>query len=414
VRYRNETLHNCFHTLRFSNGLRRCATGDCQQITVSYGADLGFRKALGNPLMLHCTQTRAGHVLGFLQTLQGGGVERALLRMAGGWQAAGRRVTLVAGLAQGPLAAEIPEGVELLELGDGGYGALARALPGVVRAAAPDLIFCAGNHYTGIAARTRLALGRGCPPIVAKVSNALVRADMGAVAAWGYRRWLHLHPMFLDHVVAMTPGMAAEAVREMGIDPERVSVIANPPARAIAGAVSVLLPEGRYLLGIGRLEPQKRWERAIAALPRLADSSVKLVILGEGSMRGALEAQVAALELQHRVSMPGHAGDPLPAAAGAAVLVLTSDFEGVPGVLREALSVGTPVVATESSVAVREIVHAPELGDVVARDDADGLVAALERWLAPDAVRPAPVLATGDPIADYLALFDRVVARRHR
>jgi len=110
--------------------------------------------------------------------------------------------------------------------------------------------------------------------------------------------------------------------------------------------------------------------------------------------------------------MPGHAGDPLPALKGAAVAVLTSDYEGVPGVLREALSVGTPVVSTESSVAVREIVHAPELGTVVARDDAEGLVAALDRWLAPDAVRPEPVTMGGDPIAEYLALFDRVVVER--
>ena len=141
---------------------------------------------------------------------------------------------------------------------------------------------------------------------------------------------------------------------------------------------------------------------------------MKLLLLGEGAARAALDAQIAALGLGDRVIMPGHAGDPLPALRGAAVAVLTSDYEGVPGVLREALSVGTPVVSTESSVAVREIVHAPELGTVIAREDGDALVAALDHWLAPDAVRPAPVTATGDPIADYLALFDRMVDGRRR
>jgi glycosyltransferase involved in cell wall biosynthesis len=111
----------------------------------------------------------------------------------------------------------------------------------------------------------------------------------------------------------MTPAMAAEAVAEMGMPAARVSVIANPPVLAIAGAAPVAMPEGRYLIGVGRLEPQKRWDRLIAALPRLADRDVKLLILGEGGARAALEAQVAALGLGGRVSMPGHAGDPLPA-----------------------------------------------------------------------------------------------------
>jgi glycosyltransferase involved in cell wall biosynthesis len=180
----------------------------------------------------------------------------------------------------------------------------------------------------------------------------------------------------------------------------------------IPGAVAMPVPAGRYVLGVGRLEPQKRWERLIAALPRLADARVRLTILGEGGLRGALEAQIAALGLQDRVFLPGHAADPLPLVQAAAVLALTSDFEGVPGVLREALALGTPVVATDSSVSVREIVHSPALGTVVARDDAEGLAAALNQWLAPGAVRPEPAAQEGDSVAAYLALFDRVVAER--
>jgi glycosyltransferase involved in cell wall biosynthesis len=340
----------------------------------------------------------------------GGGVERALLRMVEGWLRDGRRVTLVLGCDEGPLAAEIPEGVDLIRLGDARYSALF-ALAGHVRRVAPDLIFCPGNHYSGVAALTRLRLGRAAPPIVAKVSNALVRPEQSGVEAWAYRRWLRLHPYFLDQVVAMTPAMAAEAMAEMGIPAARVSVIANPPALPRPDAAPVPLPDGRYIVGVGRLEPQKRWDRLIAALARIHDQEIGLLILGEGSMRAALEAQVAALGLGARVSMPGHAGDPLPALERATIAVLTSDYEGVPGVLREALSVGTPVVSTESSVAVREIVTGPELGSVIAREDPDALVSALDYWLAPGRARPAPVAADGDPIAAYLALFDRLVSR---
>jgi glycosyltransferase involved in cell wall biosynthesis len=352
------------------------------------------------------------HILSYAQGLRGG-VERALLRMIEGWLLSGRRVTLVLGSAAGMLAGEVPPGTELIELGDPRQRALL-GLAGHVRRVAPDVLYCPGNHYSGIAAATRARLRADCPPLVAKVSNALVRPEFGREAAWAYRRWLRLHPRFVDHVVAMTPAMAAEAVAEMRMPPERVSVIANPPVLGRADPVRVPLPEERYIVGVGRLEPQKRWDRLIAALPGLADRTVKLVILGEGSLRGALEAQVAAMGLGARVSMPGHSRDPLPAVAGAAAAVLTSDYEGVPGVLREALSVGTPVVSTESSVAVREIVTSPEMGTVVPRENAKALVAALDHWLAPGRARPDPVTGGGDSVAEYLALFDRLADQRSR
>ena len=355
----------------------------------------------------------AQHILTCAQTMRGGGVERAMLRMAEGWLREGRKVTLVLGSDDGPLAAEIPAGIDLIVLNDARYSALFR-LGEHVRASGADLVFCPGNHYSAVAALTRLYLGRKSPPIVAKVSNALVRPEQGAFAAWGYRRWLRLHRRFLDHVVAMTPAMAAEAIAEMRMPPDRVSVIANPPATARPDVAPVALPDGRYIVGVGRLEPQKRWDRLIAALPHIADKQVKLLLLGEGSARAALEKQVATSGLNARVSMPGHSGDPLPALQGAAVAVLTSDYEGVPGVLREALSVGTPVISTESSVAVREIVTSPQQGTVVPREDPEALVAAMNHWLNHAAVRPAPVAASGDPIGEYLALFDRLAAQRIR
>ena len=352
----------------------------------------------------------AGHILTYARHLEGGGVERALLRLSRGWLAAGRRVTLVVGRASGPLAAELPAGIETVALGGGALRL--RALPRVAAALAPDLIFCAGNSYTSLAAWTRLRLCAAAPPIVAKMSNTADRVDLGPVGRLGHRWWLSTHGAFLDHLVAMTPDTALLAERALRMA-GRVSVIPNPPAELIPGAPVPPLPTGRFILGVGRLVAQKRWDRLIAAMPALADPAVSLVIVGEGDRRASLEAQVAALGLEDRVSLPGHGADPLPAMARAAVVALASDFEGVPGVLREALSVGTPVVATDVSAAVAEIVSAPTLGSIVAADDDAALVAALDHWTSPRAVRPAPVPQPGhDSPARYLALFDRLVEER--
>ena len=358
----------------------------------------------------------ADHILTFARSLRGGGVERAQLRLAAGWLAAGRRVTLVAGDLAGPLAAELPAGIETVTRAPGRPAPLL-GLASVIRDRRPDLVFCAGNTYTAIAAWTRARLGPAMPPTVGKVSNSLRRTDLGPLGDWGNAAWLSLHGRFLDHLVAMTPETARRAERALRM-PGRVETIPNPPAEAIPGAAGPALPPGRFVLGVGRLVAQKRWDRLIAALPLLADRAVSLVIVGEGDRRPALEAQVAALGLGlglgpgpgGRVFLPGHAADPLPAMARAAVMVLPSDFEGVPGVLREALSVGTPVVATESSPSVAEIVTSPALGSIVPPGDAAALVAALDHWLAVATPRPAPVPQPGhDSAARYLALFDRLV-----
>ena len=108
--------------------------------------------------------TRAGHILTYAQSLKGGGVERAMLRLTAQWLDLGRRVTLVIGTAEGPLSGELPPGADVVVLGSGDYHAL-MALPGQVRRTRPDVIFCPGSHYTAIAAWTRLRLGRACPRI---------------------------------------------------------------------------------------------------------------------------------------------------------------------------------------------------------------------------------------------------------
>ena len=358
----------------------------------------------------------ATHILTFAQSLRGGGVERAMLRLARGWIAAGHRVTLVLGESAGPLVAEIPDGVELIGL-DSTYLGLTRALPAIVASTAPAIVFCPGNHYTSMAAWLRARLGRHCPVIVAKVSNRLDRIDQHFPVDQAYRGWLRCHPLFLDHVVAMSPAMAEETVRMMHIAPARVRIIANPPTRAPDVALSgpSLHAGERFLLGVGRLSQQKRWDRLIGAMPGVAERETQLLILGEGEQRPMLERQVADLGLKSRVDLPGYAPDPQPALARATALVLTSDFEGVPGVMQEALALGTPVIATESSVAIREIIASPRLGSVVPAGDHDALVAAIDHWLEPGRPRPDPVPERGaDSVGRYLELFDRLLFARRR
>lgn len=350
------------------------------------------------------SERRADHILTFAESFRGGGVERVMLRLAHGWLARGRDVTILVGQREGPLEEELPRAARVIEVGSGGVPAL-RPRSDLLRKLAPDVTFCPGNHYTSTALWCRLAGLRA--PVVAKVSNALERRDWHRAAAAGNRLWLRLQPRFINHFVAMTPAMRREAEAAHVLPSHRISVIANPPALPRRFHPESALPPGPLLVGVGRLEPQKRWDRLINALPALAMRTARLIIVGEGSARSALEAQIASLRLTDRVQLAGYAPDPSPYLRRATAAVLTSDFEGAPNVLREALALGTPVVTTESSVAVREIVASKRHGSIVPVGDDAALVAALDHWLTPGRPRPDPVPPPGLDAHDrYLDLFD--------
>ena len=352
----------------------------------------------------------ADHILTYALAMRGG-VEAALGRMLPGWLNRGRRVTLILGDEDGQFQGGVPLGVETVTLGHQRYGGLCRALPSAIERVRPDIVFCPGNHYTAMAAWTRARLAGACPPIVAKMSNAVDRGDQQPLIAWGQRQWLAGHRLFLDALVAMTPATARAAQAATGLS---VAVIPNPPTPLDAVAAPRAAMPGRRILGVGRLEPQKRWDRLITAMTHLPED-IGLTILGEGSLRAALTAQIEILGLSHRVSLPGHSAHAPAAMAAAQVVALPSDYEGVPGVLREALAVGTPVVSTDSSPAVHEIVSDRAMGTIVPREDLGALVAALRHWLDPVAPRPEPVPQPGQDSAErYLALFDSIVTARTR
>jgi glycosyltransferase involved in cell wall biosynthesis len=96
----------------------------------------------------------------------------------------------------------------------------------------------------------------------------------------------------------------------------------------------------------GRLEDQKGFDVAIEAISRSRNKNITLTILGDGTLRQSLERLVEERKLQHRVRLLGYIQNPYPYFAKADGLLLSSRFEGFPNVVLEALSCGTPVVAT--------------------------------------------------------------------
>ncbi|MDD3799964.1 MAG: glycosyltransferase, partial [Novosphingobium sp.] len=107
--------------------------------------------------------------------------------------------------------------------------------------------------------------------------------------------------------------------------------------------------------------------------------AMRLVILGEGPERARLEALRARLGLEGSVELPGHCDDVVSWLGQADCFVLSSDYEGLPGVVVEALAAGLPVVSTDSTVGLRALVEDGRDGWIVPVRDARALTDAMGR-----------------------------------
>jgi len=304
-------------------------------------------------------RTRAPlRVLTFLNSFAPGGVERIAARLHAAWTAAGVDAHMVVADASiaPPIALQALSQIHHRPRARGitRFTALLRGMPAIIARQRPDVLFCAGNTYTSLAVALKLTLGSACPPIVVKISNDLVRADMSPPLRYFYRRWLRIQGRHLDHFVGMAPAMRGEIARLIGVPQNRISVIADPALadadlRRLAAARDAVVRArpGRHYLAVGRLAPQKNFALLLEAFARIAKPDDTLRILGEGPERRALEVQAARLGIAGSVYMPGHV-DPLDGwLAEADAFVLSSDYEGVPAVVIEALAAGLPIIATD-------------------------------------------------------------------
>jgi glycosyltransferase involved in cell wall biosynthesis len=360
-----------------------------------------------------------------LHSFEPGGVERVALRLAAAWAPSGCHPHIVLGRADGAARDGAPAlAYDVLEAGAVSTAAfetlwmLAR-LPGRIRASRPNLIFCAGNSYAVVGAVMKLVLGRRCPPIVLKVSNDLARTDLPRIVRPFYRQWLRLQGRLIDHFVGLAEPMRAEIAGAMRVDPERIAIIDNPVlSRAELAQLAAQRDaiertgRGRRFLAVGRLVQQKRFDLLLRAFARIARPDDRLAILGEGPERAPLDALGRTLGIHDRLDLPGHVQPIEPWLVASDCFVLSSDYEGVPAVLVEALAAAVPIVATDCGVSIRALLDDGRLGAIVPVRDEGALGRAMDSAPAP---RPAEARARAERFtiergaASYLGLFRSVV-----
>lgn len=248
-----------------------------------------------------------------------------------------------------------------------------------------DVLFCPGNTYAVVAAAMKMLLGEHTPPMVLKVSNALDRPDMNVLMRRGYAAWLRVQGVLFDRLVGLSEPMQREICETTGVLPSRVSVIANPVInrRRLNRLAKVPRPpksvwKTRYL-SAGRLVPQKNFPMLLRAFARAARPHDTLTIAGEGPEREALQQLASRLGIAEQFHLPGHMASIDSLLEKTDAFVLSSDYEGLPGVVVEALAAGVPVLSTDCCVSMSGLLDQGRTGVLVHRGNEDEFAEGLVR-----------------------------------
>jgi glycosyltransferase involved in cell wall biosynthesis len=218
-----------------------------------------------------------------------------------------------------------------------------------------------------------------------------------------FKRWIFkfLYTRLIgsaDHIIAVAGKLKDDyLVPIAGISPEKISVIYNPvQLQKVRLAAEQPVREdwfgkidGGFLLAVGRLELQKDYPTLLRAFSIVKEKKpLKLLILGEGTERPALESLVRELGLEKDVLLPGYSSNPFRFMKKAEVFVFSSKHEGFGNVLLEAMACGVPIVSTDCPAGPSEILEDGKWGKLVPVGDPQALATAildtLEHAIKPD------------------------------
>ena len=168
----------------------------------------------------------------------------------------------------------------------------------------------------------------------------------------------------------------------------RTKIISNPVNLGKLAGSALIKQHKKEIVSVGRLIPAKNHMLLVNAynLVRLKHPEYSLVIYGEGEERNRLEDHIKELGIAKYVALPGTTKNVNELMSAAELFVLSSDYEGMPNALIEAMCLGLPVISTKVSGATDLIQHEKN-GLLVECRDAKGLAEAMIRMIEDETLR---------------------------
>lgn len=346
-----------------------------------------------------------------------------MLRLAQSFVQKGVNVDLLLASRGGALFDQIPPGVRVVALNASG---VLSAFPGLVRylrRQRPFALLSTLDHANIVAIAAKYLSFAGTRVIVriaTPISVAMPRSE---------HRLDHYIPLgarlcypHADAIITVSQGVAADLTKVTKRVVDKTHIIYNPvPVEAIWLQAQEPVDHAWFrpgeppvIIAVGRLTTLKDFPTLIRAFRRvLSQRPVRLMIFGEGEARPNLEMMILEMKLKEQIALPGFANNVFTYMKRAAMLVLSSKWEGFPNVVLEALACGCPVVSTNCPGGAAELLGNGLYGKLVPVGDDEAMASAISATLdtPPDPVTLQHYVSrkfAHDTIADqYLQVMRR-------
>lgn len=315
----------------------------------------------------------------------------------------------------GELLDEIPDDVRIIDLG----------APRVRKVIGPLVRYLRENKPDAIQARMwPLTVAAVIARRIARSKARLVVSDHSVLSLHyaGKKKALALLALTVrlfypraNARLAVATATADDLARLSGVPRNSFDVVFNPvdkppPDLTVPPEIERLWGGAEHrIIAVGTLKPEKNYVMLLRSFARVRDDA-KLMIVGSGAQKAALKQLASSLGIADRVMFPGYAADTWPYYASATLFVLSSDYEGYPNVLVEAMRSGLAVISTDCESGPREILDGGRFGRLVPVGNevalADAIEAELVRPHNPDQVRDRAEALSGAGTAQrYLDLL---------
>jgi len=337
----------------------------------------------------------------FMPSLFGAGGQRSMLNLAHGIADNGYDMDLVLAQAEGEFLNEVRKPVSIVDLKASRALTSLPALVRYLRNEQPDAMLSVFG-YLNIIALWAWRLSGVKTRLFVNEQNT-VSLEAGNASSWSSRLTPPLIKRFYpwaNGIVVVSQGVRDDLAQLTKIPRQRITVIYNPSVvgAEVQGKAKEPVDHPWFkpeqppvLLAVGRLQPQKDYPMLLQAFAQVRQTQpARLVILGEGKERPMLEAMIKELNLEDDVSLPGFVMNPYAYMARASLFVLSSQWEGLPTVLIEALCCGAPVVSTDCPSGPREILRNGKYGQLVPVGDSMAFAEATKAVLNGSGSKPPP------------------------
>lgn len=337
------------------------------------------------------------HICFFLPSLAGGGAEKLIVDLANTFAGLDHRVSILCGQAEGPNLSRVSEDVEIIDLQRSHVFACIVPIWRYLNRENPSAIMANMSHANVAVLLASIFSfffkGRVIVQEVAPIEKG--RNEHNA-----FRETMVLFLMRVLYSRASSVIGISQSIHE---EIERLIWLTVKDLRTIPGFVDIKLATSHQdeavpcpwlmekncpvIIAVGRMSSEKGFDTLLKSIALVReDRPVRLVILGEGDLRGELEALTVDLGIADDVLMPGFVDNPAAWLSRSDVFVLSSTFEGFGIVVAEALSARCNIITTDCNQGPMDIIGGGEFGTIVPVNDpvgmADGIKTRLDHPLS--------------------------------